>query len=146
MEALHEFTLRLDARFGSQSNPSQADLLSVADELARLCHELDFNASDLPEAMPGQEVLHDLAVSSIGGPSVYLVSDGLGVSSPPHEHKTWAVIVGIRGVELNTKFERTAVNSQQVHAIESVRVGAGRVLILSPTEIHSTNVLGEHAT
>lgn len=146
MEALYEFTSRLNARFGSQSNPSQADLRSLADELAGLCRELDFDTLGLLQAVPGQEVLHELAVSPEGGPSAYLVSDGQGVSSPPHEHNTWVIIIGIRGVERNTTFERIAANSRQVHAIESVNVGAGQSLILAPAEIHSTDVVGEHAT
>ena len=27
-------------------------------------------------------------------PSLYLVSDGHGVITPPHEHKTWVIIAG----------------------------------------------------
>ncbi len=145
-KALSDFTAKLGESFGRESVPGDSDLRRIADELVRLCHELDVDTLGLPQALPGQEVLHELAVSPAGGPSAYLVSDGAGVSSPPHEHGTWAVIVGLRGVETNTRFERVAANSRQVRAIETVQVGAGQVLILSSTDIHVTDVSGERAT
>lgn len=145
-KALCDFTTRFGERFGRESIPGDADLRRIADGLVRLCHELDVDTLGLPEARPGQEVLHHLAVSPVGGPSAYLVSDGAGVSSPPHEHGTWAVIVGLRGVEINTRFERVAAHSRQVRATETVQVGAGQVLILASSDIHSTEVLGERAT
>jgi predicted metal-dependent enzyme (double-stranded beta helix superfamily) len=144
--ALQAFVAQLERRFGSRLDLSPADLLCVAEDLVGLCRGLAFNQLDLPEAGPGQELLHNLAVSPRGGPSIYLVSDGPGVTSRPHEHKTWAVIVGIRGCEINTKFRRVAEDSRQVVAVDSVSVGAGQYLLLLPTEIHATAVVGERAT
>jgi predicted metal-dependent enzyme (double-stranded beta helix superfamily) len=142
--ALKAFVAQL--RIGPAFEPGPADLRDLSEDLLRLCRKLDFNQLDLPEAGPGQEFLHHLAVSPVGGPSIYLVSDGPGVTSPPHEHKTWAVIVGIRGCEINTRFERLDVGSRQVVAADSVNVGAGQWLLLSPEQIHATAVLGEQAT
>lgn len=144
--ALKAFVAKVELRFGPAFEPGPADLRDLGEDLLRLCRKLDFNQLDLPEAGPGQEFLHHLAVSPLGGPSLYLVSDGPGVTSPPHEHQTWAVIVGIRGCEINTRFERQDVGSRQVVAVESVSVGPGQLLLLSPEQIHATAVLGERAT
>ncbi|MDC8772098.1 cupin domain-containing protein [Roseateles albus] len=137
---------QLERRFDSRVELSLADLQSVAEDLLKLCRGLDFGQLGLQEAGPGQELLHKLAVSSKGGPSIYLVSDGPGVTSQPHEHKTWAVIVGIRGCEINTRFQRVVKDSRQVVAVDSVSVGAGQLLLMRPSEIHATSVLGEQAT
>jgi predicted metal-dependent enzyme (double-stranded beta helix superfamily) len=144
--ALQGFVRQLERRFDSRVEPSLAGLQSVGDDLLELCRGLDFGRLDLQEAGPGQELVHNLAVSSRGGPSIYLVSDGPGVTSRPHEHRTWAVIVGIRGCEINTRFQRMAKDSRQVVAADVVSVGAGQVLVMLPAEIHATSVLGEQAT
>lgn len=144
--ALQGFVAQLERRLDLRAEPSLADLQSVAEDLLALCRGLDFGQLDLQEAGPAQELLYKLAVSSKGGPSIYLVSDGPGVTSLPHEHQTWAVIVGLRGCELNTKFKRLAANCRQVFAVDSVSVGAGQALVMLPTEIHATAVLGELAS
>lgn len=144
--ALKAFVAQIELRFGPRFEPGPVDLRDLAEDLLQLCRKLDFNQLDLPEAGPGQEFLHPLAVSPVGGPSIYLVSDGPGVTSPPHEHQTWAVIAGIRGCEINTRFERLDVDSRQVVAVDSVSVGAGQLMLLSPEQIHATTVLGERAT
>ncbi|MCV2358567.1 hypothetical protein LNV08_06210 [Paucibacter sp. TC2R-5] len=144
--ALQGFVTQLERRFDPRAELSLADLQSVAEDLLKLCRGLDFGRLDLQEAGPGQEVLHNLSVSSKGGPSIYLVSDGPGVTSRPHEHKTWAVIVGIQGCEINTRFQSVVKDSRQVVAVDSVNVGAGQLLWMLPDEIHATSVLGEQAT
>ena len=101
------FAKRLESRHGFHANPTRVELQSIGEELKQLCLNFYFKRRGLPEAERGQEMLYELAVSPIGGPSVYLVSDGPGVKSPPHEHQTWAVIVGVRGCELNLLFKNT---------------------------------------
>ncbi len=144
--ALQSFVAQLERRFDPRVEPTLADLQLIAEDLLALSRGLDFGHLDVQEAGLGQELVHSLAVSPSGGPSIYLVSDGPDVTSPPHEHKTWAVIVGIRGCELNTKFQRLGATSRQVIAVDSVNVGAGQALVMLPAEIHATSVLGVQAT
>ena len=68
-----------------------------------------------------------------------------GKSVPPHNHTTWAVIVGVYGDELNRFFERTDDSTEAGHATLDetgqfvVRHGNGVVFL--PDDIHaiSTN-------
>ncbi len=136
------FAKQLEAQFGLQSNPSPAQLDLIAEQLRQLCAQVQFDTQQFPEAMPGQEVLHELALSASGGPSIYLVSDGGGVVSPPHGHQTWAGIVGVRGCELNTLFQRSSNQNGLLEQTESVNVRAGQVLTLANDEIHSTEAIG----
>lgn len=96
-------------------------------------------------AAPGQELLYAL-VENPNGPSLYLVSDGVGTSSPPHEHLTWALIVGIEGQELNTFYAVQAQGSRHVHSVSAQGIGAGEFAVLDPSLIHSTSVVGTAPT
>lgn len=140
------FVEQLLQRQGTLPELTQAELLPIAEDLCALCETIDWGALLLPAANPGQEVLHELAVSSPAGPSAYLVSDGIGVTSPPHEHRTWAVIVGIRGTEMHTKYKVAPGDSREVTVDTSISVGAGEVLMLASSDIHSTKVVGDQPT
>ena len=122
------------------------DLATLAEGLRRFASSSVWQAAPFPEAEKGEELLYELAVGSGSGPSLYLVSDGVGVVSPPHCHETWAVIAGIRGRELNHRY---AVHSAEartvVHAAE-VEVGPGQALVLATADIHSTEVRGARPT
>ena len=76
-----------------------------------------------------------------GAPFVVVDSwlPGRGVN--PHNHGTWAVVVGLSGVEKNTYWRRTdtggdgqALNLQQVG---EQRVGVGDVIAMKTGDIHS---------
>jgi len=101
--------------------------------------------SDSPwrAALPGEERLHEVAVAP-GEASLYLVSDGEGVVSPPHGHGTWAVIAGIRGREANVLYREEP--DRFVVPLERVVVGRGESLVLASSAIHSTEVLGAEPT
>lgn len=133
---------QIEGRYGPQTVPASEELLLVADILREVCARTVFDEREFPEAKPGEGILHALAVSPTGGASIYLVSDGVGVSSPPHGHLTWSVIVGIRGVERNTIFRRAEDGERVVEAVSSKDVGPGQVLTLSASEIHATAVAG----
>lgn len=140
------FVEQLMHRHGTRDDLTQAELLTIAENLSALCETIDWHALQLPAASRGQEVLHELAVSSPTGPSAYLISDGIGVTSPPHEHQTWAVIVGVRGKELHTKYKVVPGDSRRVEVDTSISVGAGEVLTLAASDIHSTKVFGDQPT
>ena len=68
----------------------------------------------------------------------------------PHNHTTWAVIVGVHGDEHNIFYERTDDLSQDgqgtlaVSGEETVRHGTG--VTLMPEDIHSIHVTGDIQT
>ncbi len=130
----------------SGKTPTLEQLQTIATELLALCKATEFDTLLHAAAKPGEERLHALAVSDWDGPSVYLVSDGAGVSSPPHEHQTWAVIVGLRGVERNTRYLRVPGQGRWVVQQGVTDVGAGEFLCMAESEIHATEVVGDGPT
>lgn len=93
-----------------------------------------------PPARGTQELVYPMAVSESGGPSLYLVSDAAGVTSAPHAHPTWAVIVGLSGSETNTLYKRALRQGRDVHKVAEVVVRAGEVFCMHASDIHSTRV------
>lgn len=128
------------------ASPSEEQLGIVAEALCRLACSPAWQHCPYHEAVAGEELLYELAVSADNGPSLYLVSDGATVVSPPHGHGTWAVIVGIRGREVNHLYVVSAGDDRVVVRTSTVEIGPGEALVLSPREIHSTAVAGDHAT
>ena len=70
--------------------------------------------------------------------------------TPPHDHTTWAVIVGIQGEELNRLYERTDDGSvpgrAQVRGVGQRVVGAGDGIAFMPDDIHSIHCVTEAPT
>ena len=97
---------------------------------------LPADALALPKAACQQELLYPLHVAP-GEPALYLVSDGPGVASPPHEHATWAIIVGLSGNERNVLYQRDRA-SGALHPLRTVDIRANDVLHLRADAIHAT--------
>lgn len=78
--------------------------------------------------------------------ALYLNASLPGRESPPHDHTTWAVIVGIDGEEANKVYERTDDRSApgrgtiRVAHEEVIRTGTGMAYM--PDDIHSIHVVG----
>ncbi|MBT7944246.1 MAG: hypothetical protein HN719_12955, partial [Alphaproteobacteria bacterium] len=73
-----------------------------------------------------------------------------GKGVPPHNHTTWAVIVGVHGDEHNILYERADDGSQEgigeVRQIDELTVSHGSGVTLMPDDIHSIHVTGEVKT
>lgn len=128
------------------AEPTVHELQSIGDALRQLSAEIDAAAIGDLIAAPGQERLYPIAVSASGGPSLYLVSDGAGTASAPHEHQTWVAIVGLRGLELNTIFRRADTATRAIVREREEAVGPGGLLVLDAAQIHATRVDGEGST
>lgn len=95
-----------------------------------------------PEPDPGQgfgfHLLHEEQDHTL---VVALLSWLPGRTTPPHDHGTWGVVVGVEGEEVNTFWRRTDDGSREEFAElekESERVfTAGESLTLLPRTIHS---------
>jgi predicted metal-dependent enzyme (double-stranded beta helix superfamily) len=126
--------------------PSEQQLGEAAELLYTLARSSAWESPEYREASANEELVYELAVGPGGGPALYLVSDGISVSSRPHRHDTWAVIVGIRGYEMNYLYRQRS-GSQNVVARSSQReVGPLSVLVLHEQDIHSTEVRGSGPT
>jgi predicted metal-dependent enzyme (double-stranded beta helix superfamily) len=136
-----ELAQRLDG-----AEPNERELQAIGEALWQLCAGIA--PASIPEltAAPGQERLHPVVPGKFGGPALYVVSDGAGIVSAPHEHRTWVAIVGLRGIEVNTIFRRANASTCAVVRDREVAVGPGELLVLDATQIHSTRVDGEAST
>lgn len=144
--AFDSFVECIDARFsGTTLTPEQLQL--IAKELLDFCTEVSWDPSNYRPANLGEALLYELAVHSQGGPSLYLVSDGVGVSTPPHERQTWAVIVGIQGEEYNILYRTGNTREKEVSRIAECRIGPGDVFVMEPHDIHAIDdTRGKHPT
>ena len=93
-------------------------------------------------------------VTEDGGSAVYRISEdsdhryalyasvgAAGKSVPPHNHTTWAVIVGVYGDELNRFYQRTDDASAESYAeleeTGSFVVRHGKGVVFLPDDIHA---------
>ncbi|MCQ3807328.1 MAG: hypothetical protein OXB92_07820 [Acidimicrobiaceae bacterium] len=76
--------------------------------------------------------------------ALYIQTVGNGVSAPPHEHTTWAVIVGMRGQELNRLYGPCAGGGEpQVQHEVVVERGTGVAML--GDDVHSIHIEGASA-
>ena len=77
--------------------------------------------------------------------SCHLVSDGVGVNTPPHDHRTWAVIVGLAGTEFHVFYDCADANS--LTETKACAVAKGDVLVMTESDIHAIDATrGMHPT
>lgn len=67
-------------------------------------------------------------------------------NTPPHNHKTWAVVVGVRGDEHNRIYRRvgedTAAGKAELRVAREITVRPGTGVCLMPEDIHSIHMSG----
>ena len=102
-----------------------------------------FPLADFPPPGPDEEqsnILYRLAQGDDDRFALYAQSSKGQVSTPPHNHMTWAVVVGFEGQELNQFYERTAeggVAETNEHLVE-----AGTGVAMLPEDLHSIHIDG----
>lgn len=128
----------------SREGPTETTLKKIEAEIRQLATTVDF--SHYRRAVPGEELTYKLDVASDGGASLYLVSDGTGVVTPPHRHETWAVIVGLEGREMNQIYKVSSKEKQKVKQIDVKTIGQGDTIMMSEKDIHGTVSIGDEAT
>ncbi len=78
--------------------------------------------------------------------ALYAVSARQRKSTPPHNHTTWAVVVGIRGEEENRFYRRlddgATPGKGEVDQIGRAVVAPGTGVTLLPNDIHSIHIDG----
>jgi len=118
--------------------PLARQLAASADLHARLNRQCD-EAQGFGFQLLHEEPDHTLCVAALS----WLPGRG----TPPHDHGTWGVVVGVEGDEVNTFWLRTDDRSQPGHAaIEKLQEKVfppGAVIVLMPDIIHSVRNDGD---
>ncbi|MFO0685498.1 MAG: hypothetical protein U0234_25790 [Sandaracinus sp.] len=128
------------------TSPPREALEAAAEALARLDLRALLTEPSLVRARGSEERLYALGRRAPEGPALYLVSDAPGVASPPHEHRTWAIVVGLEGIERNHRFVRTSASSREVRADGRRDIGPGEWMSLGVEDVHATEVVSDSAT
>jgi predicted metal-dependent enzyme (double-stranded beta helix superfamily) len=88
-----------------------------------------------------RSTMHVLAEDSGDGLALYAVAARGESATPPHDHTTWAVVVGIEGEELNKLWRRVDDGSRpgkaELESMEETLVAPGTGVALMPEDIHS---------
>jgi len=129
-------------------NGVERDVLEkVKAELLQVAKRADlFPVEEFPATPLGQSSLYLLDEEPDHSYAFYASAPRAGHAAPPHNHTTWAVIVGVRGREHNKFYRRTDDGSKpgfgQVEVERTFDVVPGKGVALMPDDIHSIH-LGE---
>ena len=109
-----------------------------------------FPPADFPLGEDGHEFVYRLSEDEGGRFALYMSTGHEGKLTPPHDHTTWAVIVGVRGKEHNWLYQRVDDGSvpgrAEVREVRKVTVEAGGGLCLMPDDIHAIACEGDPPT
>ena len=106
-------------------------------EHGELFRDEDFPPPDSPQS----SVSYRIAQNDDDELALYVQCVAEGTSAPPHEHTTWAVIVGLRGQELNRLYGPCAGPGEpQVQHEAVVERGSGVAML--GDDVHSIHIEG----
>ena len=134
---------KIDAHGREHGGIDRAGIARIKERLLELAaQEHLFPADDFPPP-DGERGSNNyrLAQSDDGTLALYVQSVGEGTSAPPHEHLTWAVIVGMRGQELNRFYDCCAGQGEPRVAREQM-VERGTGVAMLGHDVHSIHIEG----
>ena len=114
----------------------------IRNELVQLTRDKElFPRSSFPINDDGGSAVYRISEDSDHRYALYASVGAAGKSVPPHNHTTWAVIVGVYGDELNRFYERTDDASKEGYAelkeTGSFVVQHGNGVVFLPDDIHA---------
>jgi predicted metal-dependent enzyme (double-stranded beta helix superfamily) len=121
---------------------NRASLERIRQRLASLAARKDlFTEKDFPPPAPGGKLkscLYRVAEDADHRFALYVNASLGGHNTPPHNHTTWAVIVGVSGAELNRFYERDGggVREKGQYVVEQ-----GTGVCFMPEDLHSIHIL-----
>jgi len=124
-------------------------LEQVKDALVALAARPElFPDTHFPEPAPDRaDALYGLAEDPDRSNALYVYRPRPGYQTPPHNHATWAVVVGIEGCEPNRIYRRLDDGRRAGHAVleleERLTIGPGDGLWLLPDGVHSIHIAGD---
>lgn len=109
-----------------------------------------FPPEDFPLSPDGSNVVYRLSEDPDHRFALYMSTGKTGKETPPHDHTTWAVIVGLKGKEHQRFYRRTDDGSVPfkgtVEVVDTFTVEPGTGCTLMPDTIHSIHLEGEPPT
>ena len=101
-----------------------------------------FPPEEFPLAQGKGERFEKLSVDPDGRFELYLEVADKAVDTLPHNHTTWAVVVGIQGLELNRLYEGEGgeAGDAPLKLREEVPVTAGSGICMMPSDFHSIHM------
>src|SRR5262245_64310808 len=128
-------------RHGPRAGVTRASLAEIRERLARLAARKDlFTERDFPPPAPGgkrKSCLYRVAEDADHRFALYVNSSLGGHNTPPHNHTTWAVIVGVTGEELNRFYDR---DGGGVREKGQAMVKQGTGVCFLPEDLHSIHI------
>jgi catechol 2,3-dioxygenase-like lactoylglutathione lyase family enzyme/predicted metal-dependent enzyme (double-stranded beta helix superfamily) len=115
---------------------------AIRDRLLELAARTElFSSEEFPSPTEGRKgCLYRLSEDDDRRFALYLNSSGGAVATPPHDHTTWAVVVGFEGQELNRFYRRSAEGG--VEQVGQAIVEAGTGVAMLPEDLHSIHIEG----
>jgi predicted metal-dependent enzyme (double-stranded beta helix superfamily) len=130
----------IEAEFGVTREGVEA----IRDRLLALAAQRElFPFDDFPAPADGdadRAFMYRLAQDDDDRFALYAQRTRGGVAAPPHNHTTWAVIVGFDGQELNRFYERLADGGVETVHEHMVEQGSGVAML--PDDLHSIHIDG----
>ncbi|MFN0164419.1 MAG: cysteine dioxygenase [Burkholderiales bacterium] len=128
----------------SAEGVTRQSLARIRARLMQLAARTDlFTLDDFPPPVPGSKrtsCLYRLSEDDDHRFALYANSGGGQYDTPPHNHTTWAVIVGIEGDEVNRFYDRDGSGVARRDAEHVVRQGSGVSFL--PDDLHSIHING----
>jgi predicted metal-dependent enzyme (double-stranded beta helix superfamily) len=104
-------------------------------------HKELFPAGDFPLSPEDKGEKFDvLSVDDDGRFELYIEVADKSVEAPPHDHTTWAVVVGIEGEEVNRVYDVDSERRNAPAVREEISVGPGTGIALMPDDFHSIHI------
>ena len=117
-------------------------LEKIRDELVDLTRDKSlFPRDHFPLSASGESAIYRLSEDEDHRFALYGSVGAAGKSVPPHNHTTWAVVVGVHGDELNRFYEQISGQAKPGYALleETGRfiVQHGNGVFFMPNDVHS---------
>ena len=134
-----------------QNGVNYEALGNIRNELIELTQDKElFPRSSFPITDDGGSAVYRISEDSDHRYALYASVGAAGKSVPPHNHTTWAVIVGVYGDELNRFYERTDDASKEGYAeleeTGSFVVRHGNGVVFLPDDIHAISTDDSEST
>jgi predicted metal-dependent enzyme (double-stranded beta helix superfamily) len=123
----------------------------IRDELIELARDKElFPRSSFPVTEDGGSAVYRISEDPDHRYALYASVGAAGKSVPPHNHTTWAVIVGVYGDELNRFYQRTDDASAEGYAeLEETGTSVvqhGNGVVFLPDDIHAISTDDSEST
>lgn len=122
---------------------TRAGVEAIRDRLVVLSARRElFPTTDFPapaDDAPETSYLYRLSQDDDDRFALYAQSSRGHVETPPHDHTTWAVVVGHAGAELNRFYDRSEDGATETHR-HLVEAGTGVAML--PDDVHSIHIDG----